>query len=90
MLLRSGKIYKLRDLTYIKKNKENPKFCGICSQDYKQGDYITSCDKSNIKKHSFHIHCFLEIKKYDKYFSTCPYCLQFLKRPLTKFKINYI
>ena len=64
MLLRNGSIY----IPIIDKKRVKPKItiftsnCLICSLDYKPGDCITSCNRVNISRHSFHINCLFSVK----------------------------
>lgn len=85
MLLRSGRIYS----PPVKENKKIIKgACSICFSNYVPGDYICSCSKKKIKKHSFHISCFNEFLKYSLPFRVkCPYCLQQLSKPLYTIKV---
>lgn len=83
MILRNGKIYK--PFVPSVKNTDFPKNCLICSADYRKGDCITSCNISNISRHSFHINCMNTIKTYycNKLFR-CPYCNYLITSPLKK------
>ena len=84
MILRNGKIYK--PLAPYVKNTDFPKNCLICSADYRKGDCITSCNISNISRHSFHINCINVVKKYNRTaLFKCPYCNQLINTVLKKY-----
>ena len=91
MLLRNGKYYSSPKY-YLKKNiiRVKPIKCSICLDNYIKGAYITSCNKKNILKHSFHTKCLLEIKKHSNYLRTCPYCQGLLVKPIINYKISQV
>ena len=89
MLLRNGSIY----IPIIDKKRVKPKItiftsnCLICSLDYKPGDCITSCNRVNISRHSFHINCLFSVKKYySNRIVVCPYCCQGIEKPVKKYR----
>ena len=82
MKLRNGKTYyfsleKPKKKEICKKKINHTNFCCICCEKYRIGDYITSCRKHNLDKHSYHTTCILELKvtylKLNKILE-CPYC----------------
>lgn len=92
MKLRSGRIYTYKPIKRkIKKiSKKKPKsressyteMCCICCETYKKGEYVTSCTKSNLKKHSFHLSCILKVIQTSIDLGQkieCPYCRISLK-----------
>ena len=91
MKLRSGKIYKYTPVNRkIKKINKKPKsrktsyseMCCICCETYKKGDYVTTCTKNNLKKHSFHLSCILKVMQTSIDLGQkieCPYCRISLK-----------
>ena len=82
MKLRSGKTYyykaiKTEKKTYKKQKTKHTNFCCICCENYKKGEYITSCKDSNLEKHTYHLSCILEVMQtcIDLGQSRiCPYC----------------
>ena len=79
MKLRNGKIYYYKpNIKRITKKKPiHTNFCCICCEDYKKGDYITSCKDSNFKKHTFHVSCISEVMHICidlNQSRICPYC----------------
>ena len=91
MLLRNGKYYSSPKYYLKKKNIPiKPEKCSICLDNYSNGDYITSCNKKKILKHSFHTKCLLEIKKHSTFLRTCPYCQGLLVKPIISYKITQV
>ena len=85
MLLRSGTVYKSQSHTRVVKCK-NDHHCAICLNPYIKNDRVTTCDKNNHYRHSFHVSCIDSLKYFTAPNSIykCPYCRICLKHPFGK------